>query len=583
MAGIKFQHDFAKVRDWQVYKAIYRQREDVSNYVMVNTMFQLLRSMVPQVYFRNPRVACTARKPGLMAELNSRVVQKLDNWLLAELATKRQFKKLVEDNFFCGTATGFVGYDSQYGFDPTQTDATGQYTLTQFDKKGNRIEYSSRITPGMPWFLRARPEDVIYPQGSTDKELTEWVALRVFRKLDDLKKDSKYSNTSELTGSQTPLRTSAQGAASTDIREYQQIDEDAQWVELWQVHDVRTGKILALTMDSPKLLRDESDDLQIEGLPNEMLTFNPDPDYIYGVPDARIIYPQFLELNDIRSQAQKHRRVDIAKVIVNEDVLSDEEIQKFTSEKVQAVIKAKIGATDMRNVIMPLNPGVGGILQDLNAQGEVARGDIRETVGFSRNASGDYMGKTHISANETEKVFRSLNIRLDERRDQMADLITGVVRKWNQIIFTHWTQERIVDIIGPDGAKWWVKYTGPEIKNEYNLSVEAEEGAPMDRQSKLDAAIAAAKVWAELNQGAIKTGAPVPAELQRLVFNQFEDVGLDVDKLIAQTMAASGQAQMNMPQGGQPSPLQQRMGGAGASPDNPVGISDMANAMQVGG
>lgn len=584
MAGLKFQSDFGCSGDWGTYKELYRQRKDTRSYVMVNTMFQLLRSMVPQVYFRNPRVTATARKPGLQAELNARIVQKLDNWLLSELATKRQFKKMVEDNFFCGTSTGFIGYDSMYGFDSQDTDATGQYTLTQFDKSGNKIEFNARVNPGMPWFLRARPEDVIFPSGCTDKESAEWVALRLFRKLDDLKKDTKYANTKDLSSKSSPLRTTAEGVSSVDIREYQQIDEGNQWVELWEIHDLRTGKIKVITLDCSKFLRDDPDEMQIEGLPIENLTFNPDPDYIYGVPDARIIYPQFLELNDIRSQAQKHRRVNLIRAIVNEDALSQEEIQKFTSDKVQAVIRAKMGATtDIRNVIASVSPGVSGILQDLNMQGEVARGDIRETVGFSRNASGEYQGKTHISAEETKQVFKSLNIRLDERRDQMADLLTGVVRKWNQLIFTHWSQEKIIDIIGPDGAKWWIKYKGTEIKDEYNMYVEAEEGAPMDKGSKLEAAMEAARVWAELNQGAIKNGMSVPPELQRLIFNQFEETGLDVDKLVAQTNAMNMQTQnmQAMQNGGEA--LQQKMGGAGASPDNPVSVGDLSNAMSVGG
>jgi len=567
-SGLRFQQEFAKASEWKRYKERYRHQGFPEGSIPMNILFSLLRSLVPQVYFRNPRVSITPRKPGLEAELNARIVQRLDNWLLAELSTKREFKKLIADNFFCGFGAGCVGYDSQAGFDTGSLDATGQYTLTQFDKSGNRIEFNSTVNPGMPWFLRFRPEDIIFPHGSTDKESLEWFAVRFFRQVDDLKKDRKYGGASDLTGSHEIIRTSVEGTASVDIKQIDKVNQDVQWVELWQVHNARDGKVKALVLDHNKMLRNDPDELQVEGLPFEFLCFNPDPDYIYGVPDARIIYPQLVELTDIRTQAMRHRRVDLLKTFINEDVLSEEEIQKYTNNEVQAIIRVKAGLTgDIRSVVAPINPGAAGILQDMALQAEQVRGDVREAVGFSRTAMGEFQGKTHISAEETKTVMQALNIRLDERRDQMADLVGGVVRKWNQIIFKHWTNERIAQIVGPDGSKYWVKFTGQQIKEEYDLSVNAEEGPPLDRQTKKNLALEAARTWAELNQGAIKAGTPVPAEIQRLIFNQFEETGLDIDRLLAQTGAAAQTTQAMMADG------------AGSSADNPAQVPQLAQAM----
>jgi len=536
--GQRFQIKFADSNSWGKYKDYYRHRSFKKGIIPVNLMFSVLRSMVPQVYFRNPRVTVTARKPGLEAELNARIVQKIDNWLLTELAAKKQFKAMVQDCFFCGMGSGFSGYDSAFGFDPSKADPTGRFTLTQFDKAGNAIEFNSNVNPGMPWFLRARPEDVVYPWGATDRDSLEWVALRVFRQLEDVKSDPKYSNTAELQGSFTPRRSTPEGGVVVDINEFNKPATDAQWVELWQVHNLRDGKVKVLTMENPSFLRNDKDDMQIDGLPVDTICFNQDPDYIYGVPDARIIEPQLLELNDIRTQAMKHRRIDILKTLVKKNVMSPEDIQKLTDEDVQAFVEIDCGdATNLRDVVVPLNPGASGILQDLIAQGEIVRGDVRETVGFSRTATGEFQGKTHVSATETDKVFQSMNLRMDERRDQVADLVERVVRRWNQIIFTRWTAERVASVIGPDGAKYWLKFTGPQIKDEYDTTVAAEEGPVMDAETKKQMGIQAAQTWAQLNQGAIKMGTPVPAEIQRLIFSQFDGTGLDIDRLLAQTQA----------------------------------------------
>lgn len=545
--GLRFQMKIGRVQEWNRYKAYYRH-EFAANTLPVNLMFSVLRSLTPQIILRNPKVTVTPRKHGQLAELNARIVQKIDNWLLSELMVKREMKKIVGDCFFAGTASGFVGYDSMFGFNSEDADPSGQFSLSQFDKKGDRIEINKGVNPGMPWFLRSRPEDVVFPWGCTSIESADWVAMRVFRRVVDLQKDKRYSHTKELTGELSPVRTYPDGGKLADWKDATNFspDPEARWVELWQVHDARTGKVLALTMQNTgKLLRKDTDEMQVSGLPIETVSFNPDPDYIYGIPDARIIEPQLLELMDIRTQAQRHRQVDILKGLIKKGALTPEEKQKLKSGDIGALIEIDTDGA-LRDAVVPLNPGVGGILTDLNAMGSVVQGDVREMVGFSRILQGEYQGKTHVSSAETNAVMQSANIRLDERRDAMADMLGKVVGKFNAYIFKYWTQEKVESIVGPDGAQWWIKYTGSQLKDDYNLVVEPEEGTSLDTNTKRQELMEVAKVWAEMNAGQIQQGAPIPAEIQRVLFGQFDDLGLDVDKLVAQTQAGTQMMQQAM-------------------------------------
>lgn len=537
-AGQRFQQDFGYSKSWDRYKD-YLRHKFKRGVFPVNVVYSILRSLQAQTCLRNPRVSITPCRPGMEAELNARLVQHIDNWLIRELALKNELKKLTADSFLCGIANGFVGYDSLYGFDP---DKEGD--LTQLDNQGRRLEYNANLSPGMPWFLRARPEDVIWPFGCVDSRSAEWVALRVFRPLDDIKRDPKYTSARDLTGEYVQNRTGPEGESKNELA-YSGFDNSSkrQWVELWQVHDARTGEILALNHAYNKFLREpQPDELQIDGLPCETLIFNPDPDYIYGIPDARIIEPQQLELNEIRTQAMKHRRVDLVKAITRKGTLDAKEIQKLTNESVMAIVEANTDGS-LKDSIITFTPSAGPILQDLVLSGETVRGDIREMVGFSRIAQGEYQGKTHVSAAETKAVFRSLNVRLDERKDMIADLLTKVVRKFNQLIFTYWDKERVAQVVGPDGARWWLKYTGQQIKDEYDIKVTPEDGPDLDTGTKFEMARQAAESWANMNRGAIAQGAPVPEEIQRMLFSQFQGSGLDIDRLLAQSKAASQRTQ----------------------------------------
>ena len=564
--GMRFQNTYANARMWPTYKAYYRHNF-ASTQLPVNLIFSVLRSLVPQVYFRNPKVSATQTKPGLEYEMHARLVEDIDNWLLSELNTKYQIKRMIVDTFLCGISSGFSGYDSQYGFNPNLAlpETQGAASLTQFDKKGNRIEYNSRVSPGMPWFLRARPEDTIYPWGCESAESAEWVAMRVFRPLKDIKKDPKYKNTGSLKGSFIQRRTTAEGTDKEEIGKTG-MSTDHEWVELFQIHDSKGKELYAFAMNHPEFLRQEEDHNQIDGLPVEALVFNADPDYIYGIPDAKIIEPQLLELIEIRTQAMKHRRVDLLKILYKKGAISDEAVKKLLSPDVAAAVEIESETASIREAVLPMVSGAAGILADMQNAADAVRQDVRETVGFSRSSTGEYQGKTHISAQETGVVQAANQIRIDERRDLVADLLQNVIRKFNQTVFTHWKEPMVRSVVGPDGARWWLKFTGEQIKNEYTLRVDPSNAVPPDPRVKRQEAVEMAETWAKMNAGQVKQGAPVPPEIQRQFFSQYD--GIDMDKLLAQQQPQEGAgrnpSQPVPPQVAAQLMAQQQRGGQGA-------------------
>lgn len=565
--GLRFQVKYAGSNSWPSYKAYYRHQWP-QGVLPVNLVFSILRSIVPQVYFRNPAVAITPTKPGMEFELHARLVEDIDNWLLRELNVKYEIKKMITDTFLCGIGSGFIGYDSEFGYSPSKTlGGQGTVSLTQFNKQGDRIEYNAGVCPGMPWFLRARPEDTVYPWGCESAINAEWVAMRVFRPLADIKADPKYKNTDKLKGSYVQCRTTPEGGQKETIDADGTL-KDHEWVELWQLRDAKTKEIIAFTMDHDEFLRKEEDLLQIDGLPVETMAFNPDPDYIYGIPDAKIIEPQLLELNEIRTQAMKHRRIDILKFLYKKGSIKTDALQRLLSEDVQAGVEIESDSA-LRDTVLPLTPGASQILADLQNMGEVIRSDVREMVGFSRSSVGEYQGKTHISAKETDVVNWANQIRVDERRDIVADLLTNVIRRFNQVIFTHWTQPMVRSVVGPDGAKYWIKFRPSDIKAEYTYKVDPTNAVPVDQRTKRKDAMEMAQAWAQMNMGMVKQGMPAPMELQRYFFNQFD--GVNIDRLLAEmrppTQAPMGPgAGMNPEQAVPPEVAAQMMaqrGGAG--------------------
>ena len=92
--------------------------------------------------------------------------------------------------------------------------------------------------------------------------------------------------------------------------------------------------------------------------------------------------------------------------------------------------------------------------------------DVRETVGFSRNQFGNFSsGSGDTTATEASIVQQASEIRVDERRDMVADMIVEVMETIHQIIFKFWGEEPVVDIVGPGGAPIWIRVS-PSLLNE---------------------------------------------------------------------------------------------------------------------
>ncbi len=477
-AGVRYRTIYGKSKKWEAYKNMYRGFWSDA-IVPVNMIYAVGRSVVPQVYFRNPKVAISPKRPGFSA--HAMILERIDQYIVKEMGIKNQLKSNVLDCYLMGRGPGIIGYDSEYGYKPSFT-VEGDSGLTQFGKKGERIEYVDEVKNGMPWYLRCSPEDFIVPWGTRRFEEARWFAMRKMRPLRDVKESPLYRNKSDLRGAfHTKLDGSLDG---TSLSKTQHSDKDGEneWVEIFEIHDKRTGKVMAISLDHDKFLRIEVDELQLEGLPSKVLGFNEDPDYFWWTPDARLIEVQQAEINDIRTMARKHRRVGLLKMLVDSN-MKNNEIAKLLDGDVKAVARVDVGPQgDIRKQVAFLQ---SHIPPDLISYAREVREDVREIVGFSRNQMGSFEESSgRRTAHEAEIVRAASAIRIDERRDIMADHLESVMRGINQVIFKNWGAERIIDIVGQDGARYWVRFSGEQIKGEFNYGINPEESLPQDARTR---------------------------------------------------------------------------------------------------
>lgn len=535
--GIKYRERYARSKDWERWWRYYRGDYGEGYQGMaVNMIFAIGRSLVPRVYFRNPRVVVTPLQPGRY--LQAKVLERIDNLVIREIGVKQALKAAALDAFLFGTGIVKRGYDSEFGFNPEQSTSEGGAALTDSGERGEeRIEYDSNIRPGWPWVKRIHPATFVVPWGTSDLRDAPWCAHMVIRPLEDVKRDPKYSKSAVKDLKPTLVQRPTPYESSKNLYAPQR---PATLVQLWEIYDMKTGKIYVIADGHDKFLREDEDVLSDLGFPFYPIIWNPDHDHFWGISDCVNLEPLQLELNEIRTVARAHRRAALLKFLYKKGAFTEDQLQKLLSGDIASIgIGIEVDG-DLERSVLPFQPHVP---LDFMTAAQEARMDIREISGFSRNQLGEFDRSTRRTATEAAIVEQAANIRVDERRDVLADVLADIVRGINDSLFKFWTEEHVAHIVGPDGAAYWVRFTGGDLRGEYTYRIDPDTALPTTGATRRQEAV---ELWRALKDDVTATpdGRQFhtfnKVELARHLLLQYE--GIDVEAVMNPAPA--------MPQGG---------------------------------
>lgn len=459
--GIEYRKKKAYQQKWETWQKFYRGEWD-SGVMPTNLFFKMVRTMVPRVYFRDPTVSITQTKPGDDFAVFSQILERVDNKLLRKLKLKQQMKLAIQDGFMCGTGIIKLGFGAEYT--PTPDSLS---TSAPVGKKQDAVEYNSLVEPNMPWAQRVHPKHFIVPDRCTSLEQARWVAHEIHMNLNDLKDDPRFKHTAGIDPNR-PL-------PGTQVTTQSDLPDNT--VIVYEVRDKKKGKVFVIAPNYSKKVLVQGPDKYLQAtnrFPFFPIVFN-NPDYCFwGIPDAQILDPQQREANETRTLIMKHRRMSIVKLLFKRGTITPDEIEKMTGEGVAMGVEvSELGSVEPITVV---NGIPTGLIESLN----LAQQEAQEIVGLGVNQFGEYApGSADRSATEAQIVNQATQIRIDERRDQVADTVTDIVEGMHTIIFQFWSQDQVVDIVGDDGAQVWVTFTPEMLKDgTYDINIDPDSGLP---------------------------------------------------------------------------------------------------------
>ena len=542
-AGMKHRDLLAHKSRWDTWRKYYRGQWD-SKILPINIFFMMMRTIVPRTYFRNPSVSVVAAKPGIEYEALAKIVQRVDNKMLRTMKIKKQMKRIVQHAWMFGTGGGRLGFGGLYTPSPEVGKTGAPANLAGSSMGAWSPEYSGGIVDNMPWFRAVHPGRLIFPAELDDIEEARWVAIEIERPLQDVLSDKRLINLDAL-------RDRSGGPKKQNEHSFSNDKNPIEMVKLYEVKDMQTKKVFIIAPErlTDKHLFMDDDRLQTANRPAVYpLVFNPDDEYIWGTPDSLILEPQQLELNELRTLSMKHRRMSIVKLLYQKGSITQGELAKVLSEDVMA----GVGVDDL-NAIKPLQ--IAEIPSTHIMWERELMQDVREVSGMSRNAMGAALnpGSADTTATEVNVVQQAGEIRLDERRDAIADMLMDMIADLNPLLFEHWSQEQVIDVIGPEGIPIWVKFTGDMLKRgTYEIKIDPDSSLPETKAIREQRAI---NLYDRLKTNPLIA----PDKLTAHLLNEIQ-----------------GTAFQDMMQG-------LNLGSAGLTPDNPLPVKDFAKLMSAAG
>jgi hypothetical protein len=501
-SAVEFRRKYAKQAKWAEWRRYYRG-EWRSDVMPVNLFFSMLRATVPRVYFRNPSVSITPAIPGFLAMAFAQVLNRIDNKMLDQMQAKREIKDMVQDTFLKGTAIAKLGYGGQF----TPSPLTG--TEIPEGARGERFEYHSDTYANMPWLMRTDPGTFLVPDGLRRLQEARWVGHQVRRPKDDIKRDPRFTFKGDIPS--TWIYTASEKGPS--------VQQPIEMCDLIEIRDRKYGQVFVFAPYGSKdgqVGYQAADPLQERRLPFFDLVFNPDDEVFWGVPEAAILEPIQLEANETRTQIMKHRRQTLVKILYEKGAIDEDQLANMMSEDVGA----GVAVNDSIARVQALQAGT--IPQELFVALQTVYQDAREAIGFSRNQLGDFQSRRgDTSATEAAIVQQGSEIRVDEKRDAVADMLVAIVEEMNEIIFDLWTTPQIIDVVGPGGLPIWVKVNPGILKSgRYTVKVDPDSAQSRSRQQREAKAIGVYNL--------LKTNPLIdPMKLTHYLLTELEGVELD--------------------------------------------------------
>ena len=488
--------------DWKRYIDLYRGKQygsmSTNDQLIVNLVFSTINVLGPAVAVNNPRFVVNARRPDTAPQ--AVITEEVLNYVWRTYRYQEDFRLAVNDFLITGHGWIKCGYkftkppeerksdESDSMNDPTAPDQEG---IDDRDDVEGNVESEMYVYDDRPFIERISNFDMfVDPDARHPKEMC-WVAQRVWRPLQDVRVDSRYSATARKRVGGRRWSRWSNSDGDGDGRDDKPDKGPKSFVEVIEFYDIKRRTVATFALDGGG--QDTNDLFLIKpkpmpyamGHPFVMLRNYEVSDTFYPIGDVAQIESLQLELNQTRTQMMNHRKRFQRKWLYEKDAFDRDGVAALESDIDNTMIPV-MSDGNPSNVIAPLPAVITPT--DFYDQSSMISGDLDRVSGISDYQRGSGQTSIKRTATEAAMIQDAANSRAQDRLAKIEGVLAQLGERIIGLMQQYMTGEQVARIVTMPG-KAWVNYDADYIQGEFDFDVAAGSTEPMNETFRRQSAL----------------------------------------------------------------------------------------------
>jgi len=490
---------------WTRMKDLYRGRhfDDYINQdqMLVNIAFSTVNVISPTISVNYPKITVSAVASANAG--NAVIAEAVVNYWWRRGDVRSEFRRAVKDVLVAGHGWIKVGYR----FVEESKVADDELDVTD-PVSGGEGHTEMTIREDAPFAERVSVHDIFVDPDATTLKDAKWVAQRIRRPIEEVKKDERYNKVVRA-----KVLVAATSKYSDDPSRKKIKDKEIGYAEIWEYYDIRKGTMSIFSESGDGFLVEPTKMPYSFGQPFVMIRNYDIPDMFYPMGDLESIEPLQRELNETRSQMMNHRKKFSRKYLYKEGSFDTLGRNALESDEDNVMVPV-ISDEPLLNVVTAF-PAIINPPEFYN-QSSMIIGDIDRISGVSDFQRGT--SDIRRTATESSLLQDAANARTSDKLSVIEQAIAEVGRRMMQLAQQYMTGEAVARVTGKDGEPMWVTYDRDWLQGDFDFEVAAGSTQPHNESFKRQSALQMMDTMAPFLQMGVIDAAKLAAYLLQFGF-----------------------------------------------------------------
>lgn len=411
--------------------------------IPLNLPYAYVKTEIARMYFKDPWITVNPKR---VEDIGSaQIAEQIINYMWGELKLKHEIKRTLLEALLIGHAWMKFGYVAEFG--------TVESRQKEEPRKPGRppkeykvVETNEYVKSENIFAYHVPYKDIIFDPSATYPAThnARWMAHKVVKPYRAVVESGIYEHTDDLKSNfiidDPNLAYDTQESLKSDF------GKDVRSVVLWEIYDLDHQAIVTVSPGCKYKLREiPYPEYLNNGFPFVQLGFNPVPGEVYPMSDVAPHEGLAVEITKIVAMEMNHLKRWNRQIIVDNDLLTDDEVAKFKDAIDGAVIKAQTNGAKDKIFVPPYAPVQSDVYQVYPQLLEAWRFIAGQT-------QADQGGNPRVQTRTLGELRMQLQggkARSDEKVDVLEDFIEELARKLLVIIQKKFDLPKISRIVGP--------------------------------------------------------------------------------------------------------------------------------------